>query len=480
MSSSNYAQTNSRPSPKSKGFIGENLLTILTIIGVVGGTIMGLVLKNSGQTWTEREVMYIQYPGDLFLRMLKCLIVPLIVSSITSAIGALDLSLSKKIALRSIIYYFTTTVCAVILGIILVTTIRPGSGQNSTQTGGKKITRDVLTADTLLDLIRNLFPPNIIQATMFQYRTQLELPPNATDLVPLQEYVIKGVWKDGMNVLGLVMFSVILGATIGKMRERGKPIQAFLVAMSEAMMIITQWVIWLSPIGVFFLISAKILEMESLAAVVGQLGKYFMTVLLGLFLHGFGTIAILFFLVVRKLPYKYVLKMSQVLATAFGTGSSSATMPITINCLDHMGIDPRVTRFVIPVGATINMDGTALYEAVAALFIAQLRGISLTFGHIIAVSVTATAASIGAAGIPQAGLITMVMVLDTVGLPAEDVTIIIAVDWLLDRFRTTINVMCDALGTIIVDHLSKGELSSTPIREAGEPHELLELRQDKD
>lgn len=113
----------------------------------------------------------------------------------------------------------------------------------------------------------------------------------------------------------------------------------------------------LSPIGVFFLISAKILEMESLAAVVGQLGKYFMTVLLGLFIHGFGTIAVIFFLVVRKLPYKYVLKMSQVLATAFGTGSSSATMPITINCLDHMGIDPRVTRFVIPVGATINMDG---------------------------------------------------------------------------------------------------------------------------
>lgn len=163
----------------------------------------------------------------------------------------------------------------------------------------------------------------------------------------------------------------------------------------------------LSPIGVFFLITAKILEMDSLAEVIGQLGLYFMTVLVGLFVHGFGTIAVIFFLVVRKLPYKYVFQMSQVLATAFGTGSSSATMPITINCLDNMGIDPRVTRFVIPVGATINMDGesyalwifplypskgffisrtgTALYEAVAALFIAQLRNISLTFGHIVAV-----------------------------------------------------------------------------------------------
>lgn len=159
----------------------------------------------------------------------------------------------------------------------------------------------------------------------------------------------------------------------------------------------------MSPVGVFFLITAKILEMESLTEVIGQLGKYFMTVMLGLVLHGFGTIAVIFFLVVRKLPYGYVFRMSQVLATAFGTGSSSATMPITINCLDNMGIDPRVTRFVIPVGATINMDGksvtfvrqielihaslpgTALYEAVAALFIAQLRNISLTFGHIVAV-----------------------------------------------------------------------------------------------
>ncbi|KAG5682973.1 hypothetical protein PVAND_012288 [Polypedilum vanderplanki] len=486
MSTNHNANHDQQPLAREKerrSVLGENLLTIVTIIGVVGGTIFGLILKKSDQKWTQRDIMYIQYPGDLFLRMLKCLIVPLLVSSITSAIGALDLSLSKRIALRSIIYYFTTTICAVILGILLVTVFKPGKGYQTEVQNDAKVTRDVLTADTLLDLVRNLFPPNIIQATMFQYRTQLEPPENATArvVVPLTEFKIKGEWREGMNVLGLVMFSVVLGATIGKMRERGKPIQDFLVSLSEAMMIITRWVIWLSPIGVFFLITAKILEMDSLADVIGKLGKYFITVMFGLFVHGFGTIAVIFYITVRKLPYGFVFKMSQVLATAFGTGSSSATMPITINCLDNMGIDPRVTRFVVPVGATINMDGTALYEAVAALFIAQLRNIQLTFGHIVAVSVTATAASIGAAGIPQAGLITMVMVLDTVGLPAEDVTIIIAVDWLLDRFRTTINVMCDALGTILVDHLSKGELSATNARlESGEPHELVELHHSKE
>uniref|UniRef100_A0A6M2DZV3 Amino acid transporter n=1 Tax=Xenopsylla cheopis TaxID=163159 RepID=A0A6M2DZV3_XENCH len=410
--------------------------------------------------------------------MLKCLIVPLLIASITSAIGALDLSMSGKIATRAIVYYMTTTLCAVALGIILVVTVRPGVGATATATGiGAAATRNVLTSDTLMDLVRNMFPPNIVQATISQFRTILVPPVNATG-VPISEYKITSELSNTTNVLGLVMFSVILGTCIGKMGPAGKPLQDVFVAMAEAMMIITGWVIWLSPIGVCFLVAAKILEIESFEEMVGQLGWYFMTVLIGLFVHGFGTIAVIFFLTTRSLPYKHIAAMGQVLATAFGTGSSSATMPITIGWLDHRGIDPRVTRFVIPVGATINMDGTALYEAVAAIFIAQMRMVPLTFGKIVAVCVTATAASIGAAGIPQAGLITMVMVLDTVGLPAEDVSIIFAVDWLLDRFRTTINVMCDTLGTIIVDHMSRRELAKKPTdrdRVMAEPHELVEL-----
>jgi len=446
------------------GFLKRNSLTFFTMVGVLGGCVVGLILKQSGPEWTPRQRMYLQFPGNMFLNMLKCLIVPLLVSSITSAIGALDLSLSKKIAARSIVYYFVTTVCAVVLGIILVTTIRPGAIGTFESDSSSVTKRNVLTADTLMDLLRNLVPPNIIQATIFQYKTVLKLPPgedeyyNETHKFPLEDYLISNEWAQGTNVLGLVMFSVVMGAVIGKMKEKGKPLQDLFSTLSEGMMIITHWVIWLSPAGIFFLIAEKMLEIKSFYDVFVQLGWYFMTVMLGLLLHGFGTIAIIFFLTTRSLPYKYIGKMGQVLAAAFGTGSSSAIMPITIGCLDDMGIDPRVTRFVIPVGATINMDGTALYEAVAALFIAQLRKIPLTFGHIVAVSITATAASIGAAGIPQAGLITMIMVLDTVGLPAEDVSIILAVDWLLDRFRTTINVMCDSLGTIIVDKLSKNDL----------------------
>ncbi|XP_055302995.1 excitatory amino acid transporter 1 isoform X2 [Sitodiplosis mosellana] len=464
----------------SRGFIKRNLLTILTCVGVLSGVLVGLITKNSSsEPWTKRQIMYIQYPGDLFLRMLKCLIVPLLVSSITCAIGSLDLSMSGKIAKRAITYYLTTTISAVILGIILVTTIRPGviGGDNNfaTNTTSKSDSKKVYTVDTLLDLIRNVFPPNIIEATIAQSSTELS-PPNGNTSLPLYLWNFKQVNSTTTNVLGIVMFSVVLGTALGKLGSAGKPLLDFLVATSEAMMIITHWVIWLSPLGVFFLVVAKIIEMDSLAIIVGKLGAYFITVMLGLFIHGFGTIAVIFFVCTRKMPYGYISQMGQMLATAFGTGSSSATMPVTIDTLDNMNIDPRVTRFVIPVGATVNMDGTALYEAVAAIFIAQLRNVELSFGKLVAVSVTATAASIGAAGIPSAGLVTMVMVLDTVGLPSEDISLIVAVDWILDRFRTTINVMCDTLGAILVDHLSRHDLKDKPCPELGEPHELMELK----
>ncbi|XP_030377502.1 excitatory amino acid transporter 3 [Scaptodrosophila lebanonensis] len=461
---------------KFKSFMKENVLTMATVIGVFAGGLVGFIIKNSTGEWTKREIMYISFPGEIFLRMLKCLIVPLLVSSITSAIGGLDLSMSSKIATRAITYYFVTTLSAVILGICLVTTIRPGQGAKIVETRTETIDKasKVLTPDTLMDLVRNMFTDNIIQSTMFQHRTEIFENTSISPALPMEEWDFKSAQREGSNVLGLVMFSVILGTTIGRMREKGQLLQDFFTTLSEAMMTITSWVIWISPLGVAFLIAAKIIEMESIAATIQSLGWYFITVMIGLFLHGFGTIAVIFFLGTRRLPYRYIAKLSQVLATAFGTGSSSATMPLTIKCLDNMGIDPRVTRFVIPVGATINMDGTALYEAVAALFIAQYREMSYSFGTIVAVSITATAASIGAAGIPQAGLVTMVMVLDTVGLEPKDVSLIIAVDWLLDRFRTTINVMCDALGTILVNHLSKNDLASVD-RLNAEPHELLEL-----
>lgn len=264
--------------------------------------------------------------------------------------------------------------------------------------------------------------------------------------------------------MGLVIASVAFGIALSTMRSQTVNLLAVFNELSHTMMRITGWVIWLSPVGIYFLIVSKILEMDDIWSVFAKLGFYFLTVAGGICIHGFIILPIIFFMLTKRNPMKFIGNMGQAIATAFGTGSSSATLPVTIQCVEQKNnVDSRVSRFVLPIGATINMDGTALYEAVACLFIAQLRGIQLSLGNIIAVSITATAASIGAAGIPQAGLVTLVMVLDTVGLPAEDVSLIIAVDWLLDRVRTVVNVLGDSFGAAIVEHYSREELKPLQI-----------------
>ncbi|XP_047489491.1 excitatory amino acid transporter 3-like [Penaeus chinensis] len=444
-----------------KQAIRNNLLPILTISGVTGGIVLGIILRYSrSERWTKREVMYVGYIGELFLRALKALIIPLIVSSLVSAIGSLDLSLSKKIGLRAIAYYLTTTVSAVILGIILVVSIHPGKGNDDdiTKAGEAKAS---YTPDLLMDLPRNLFPPNLIQACFETHKTSIVKPvlePNDS-MLPKEEWDIKMEHSRALNIMGLVSFATVLGLALSKLGPKGKPLLDVFHSLSDASMVITSWLIWISPIGILFLVASMMIEMEDFSVMLGQLGLYFGTVVLGIFIHGLIILPTIYTLLTRRLPFRFLANMTQAYITAFATASSSGTLPVTFQCLEEKNkIDTRVTRFVIPIGATINMDGTALYEAVAAIFIAQVRGMALTIGQIVAISITATAAAIGAAGIPQAGLVTMVMVLDVVGLPAEDITLIIAVDWLLDRFRTLMNVLGDSIGAGIVYELSKKEL----------------------
>jgi Na+/H+-dicarboxylate symporter len=187
-----------------------------------------------------------------------------------------------------------------------------------------------------------------------------------------------------------------------------------------------------------------------------QTGWYSLTVLLGLGVHAFGTLPLIFWVFTKKNPYRFMYQMSQALLTAFSTASSSATLPVTMDCsVTEAGLSKQSTEFVLPLGATINMDGTALYEAVAAIFIAQavgpLIGYDLTMTKQVVIAMTATLAAIGAAGIPEAGLVTMLIVLNAVGLPIEYVGLILSVDWLLDRFRTAVNVFGDSVGAAVVE-----------------------------
>jgi len=261
-----------------------------------------------------------------------------------------------------------------------------------------------------------------------------------------------------MQMLPIIVFALVFGGVLTTLGEQGKPVIAFFEGVNAAIMKMVGLLMWLAPIGVFGLVANRFAEAggpEQWKAISASLGKYMATVLVGLGVHAFVVLPVLCSLLARRNPLKYLGAMVPAILTAWSTASSSATLPVTIECAEQRGkVSKKSAGFVLPLGATINMDGTALYESVAAIFIAQAFGIELTTGQTVIIFLTATLATIGAAGIPQAGLVTMIIVLRAVDLPEEGIGLLLAVDWFLDRFRTSINVWGDSVGAAYIDRVS--------------------------
>ncbi|CAH1401948.1 unnamed protein product [Nezara viridula] len=443
-----------------------NLLLSLTVLGVLLGLFFGFLGRLGN--FSEGTIQLISFPGEILMRLLKMFILPLIISSLIAGMAQLDARSSTRMGLRALAYYMVTTILAAIVGIIMVLIVHPGNTDIKQHVSARPDETKVSTLDAILDIIRNMFPDNLVQACFQQVQTTykkvkplvLADDSNMT-LSQNSSYVMKQqlVYKDGTNVMGMIVFCLAFGLFAGQMGPKGKVIVDFFVVLNEIIMSLVSFVMWFSPFGIMCLISGKIMGIENLVTTAQQLGMYMITVILGLLVHALLTLPGIYFFLTRKNPAVFFRGMLQAWVTALGTASSSATLPITFKCLEeNNGIDTRVTRFVVAVGATVNMDGTALYEAVAAIFIAQMNGIELGLGEVITVSLTATLASIGAASIPSAALITMLLILTTLGLPTNDVSLLFAVDWLLDRLRTSINVLGDGYGAGIVYHMSKHEL----------------------
>jgi len=451
-------------------WLRKNLLLVMTVASVILGALLGFALRSTDPS--PQTVMLISFPGEILMNMLKLMILPLIVSSLISGLATLDAKSSGRMGSLAIAYYVFTTILAVITGIFLVLTIHPGDPTIKKDLGTGVESRNVSTIDTFLDLIRNMFPENIVQATFQQVQTKyvkvrpkivkkndtaymLGLANGTYDYMkPSVEYVA------GMNVLGIIVFTIAFGIVLGQQEGESNVVVRFFATLDKVIMQLVMYIMWYSPIGIMCLIMGKILGIHDLGDTARMLAMYMFTVFMGLAIHSLISLPLIYFLFTRKNPYKYMKGLLQAWITALGTASSSATLPMTFKCLEeNLGVDRRVARFVLPVGATINMDGTALYEAVAAIFIAQMNGVSLSLGQVVTVSLTATLASIGAASVPSAGLVTMLLVLTAVGLPVSDVSLIVAVDWLLDRFRTSINVLGDAFGAGIVHHHCKDQLA---------------------
>jgi Na+/H+-dicarboxylate symporter len=350
------------------------------------------------------------------------IIVPLILFSITTGVASVGSSGNLgRLGLKTMGYYIISTLIAIVTGFILVTTIKPGVGAEL----GFKTSVDEISA--VSDI-----PTNIIDA------------------------LAQG------QMLAIIFFAILFGFFITKIHE--KPQQLLMDVFNAALdviMKITLFVIKFTPLGIFS-ITAKVISQQvqlgnEISEVISRLGLYFITVLAGLFFHGLVTLPLSVKLLGRANPIKHFKNMATPLLTAFSTSSSNATLPLTMEAVeDNDGVSNKIASFTLPLGATVNMNGTALYECVAVIFIAQAYGINLTFGQQMIVIFTALLAAIGAAGIPMAGMVMMAVVLKAVGLPLEGIGLILAVDRILDMFRTTINVYGDTCAAVIIAK-SEGE-----------------------
>lgn len=371
------------------------------------------------------SMLAVEWLGELFLDALKMVIIPLIVAAVISGIASLGETSGglKRLGGFTVLYYFCTTAIAVLLGLVIVNIIQPGAGITEVsqvvpdRVSGKEETGFV-------DIIRSLIGDNIVASAA---ETKL---------------------------LEVIVFSILFGAALTTLGERGRPLVAFFEGMNDVMIKIVVWIMYFAPIGIFALVSSKLGDSgggEHFWREILGVGKYMLTVIVGLTLHFFVLMTVL--VVVSRRGRRFIATMSKALVTAFGTASSTATLPLTIECAMEANVDKRAARFVLPLGSTVNMDGTALYEAVAVMFIAQAYGIHMAPTDQVVIFITATLAAIGAAGIPEAGLVTMVIVLTAVGLPMEGIGLLLAVDWFLDRLRTTVNVWGDSVGSTVIEKI---------------------------
>lgn len=402
-------------------------LSTQIFIALIGGAVLGVLIHYFMPEGYLRDTVIINgilyVIGQGFIRLMQMLVVPLVFCSLvcgSMAIG--DTKTLGKVGIKTVIFYIFTTAVAVCVALTVASLINPGVGVNlaNVETGNVSAGEATSLVDTLL----NIIPKNPI-----------------------------GAMADG-DMLPIIVFALFVGIMLAKLGSRASNVANFFSQFNDIMMEMTMSVMKAAPIGVFCLIS-KTFAGIGFDAFLPML-KYMGSVTLALFIQCFIVYQILLFVFTRLNPMKFLKKFFPVMTFAFTTATSNSTIPLSIDTLDKkMGVSRKISSFTIPLGATVNMDGTSIMQGVAVIFIAQVYGIDLSFGNLVTVVVTATLASIGTAGVPSVGLVTLAMVLSSVGLPTEGIALIMGIDRILDMMRTAVNITGDAVCTTIVSHREK-------------------------
>ena len=409
------------------------------VLGIATGIVMGPTVGWLDPAIAATASDWLAFPGKLFLALIQMIVIPLVFASIIRGLAATeDLEQLRRIGLRAVLYFIATTALAIVIGLAVASVIKPGTyidSQNLQTSLGALPTAVETNAASGIELKE--LPQKIITL----------LPAN-----PLNSMVES-------NMLQVVIFAMMVGiALVMMVPAQAKPMLDLLGSLQEVCMTVVRWAMWLAPIAVFGLL-AQLTAKLGLNALLGM-AAYVGTVLLGLLLM-FCVYLLVIFVVARLSPWKFIAAVRDVLLLAFSTSSSAAVMPLSIKTVEEkLGVRPSVSQFIIPLGATINMNGTALYQGVAALFLAQIFGIDIGLGGMALIVLTSVGASIGAPATPGVGIVILSMVLGTVGIPAAGIALIMGVDRILDMSRTAVNVAGDLVAARLMDQWVGGKGSS--------------------
>lgn len=431
--------------------MGKLALHWRILIGMALGVVFALILSNF--SWGSEFIKdWIKPFGNIFINALKLIAVPLILASLIKGVSDLkDMSKLSKMGLKTIGLYIGTTVIAVSVGLMIVNLIKPG---------------DSITEETRIELVQNYSSEAASAQSQAQIQKEVGPLQMLEDIVPSN---IFGAAADNGNMLQIVFFALFFGIGLVLIpADKAKPIKDFFDGFNEVILKLIDLIMLVAPYGVFALMAALVVEAPSLD-LFKALGMYAMTFIIGL-----AIIMLIYNLMVwvftKRTPRFFMKGISPAQLLAFSTSSSAATLPVTMERVEeHLGVEEEVTSFVLPIGATINMDGTSLYQVVAAVFIAQAFGLELSFATQMGIIATATLASIGSAAVPGAGMVMLVIVLAQAGIPEAGLALIFAIDRPLDMCRTTINVTGDAAITMIVAK-TLGKLKDEPVEKKWDDH----------
>ncbi|XP_077550234.1 excitatory amino acid transporter 3-like isoform X2 [Haemaphysalis longicornis] len=440
---------------RSPSIVFESIFNIAMFVSVFSGISIGFMVRYlSNKPWTARQVMYLAFPGELLKRMLRETVLPLGVSSVVAAMGSMELSLSLRVLRRALVYALLAKLSALVSALLVALTVQPGRTTVPEPIPPRARLYEPLnngTADMIYDVIRGIFPENIVEASMHTDAITAMSFPNTT-----------GVHGEGPSRIvndsaGILLFCALLGAVLSG--NEGGVLLGFFIGLSNAMMLIAHLVLIYSPFGVFFLTVAYIVDIEDLSRLLSHMGRYLFTVMAGLALHAVIILPLLFVAATRRSYRALLSNVALPLVVAFSTTSGMATVPATIAVLEErLRLEPRIVRLLVPVAAVVVVEGTSIYVTISAMFFAQMDVPSMNVLTVLVTCVLSMLCSMATPSVGGPGYLRLYLIRKTMGLPTDNVGLLFLTDWIVDRFAAAVNVLTGVVGIEIVQEYSANDL----------------------